>query len=48
MGKKRKALIKLGRFLLIRRKKKLLKKSDARSYYDQDEWLEKYAEGELY
>ena len=30
------------------RKKKLLKKSDAGSYYNQDDWLERYSEGGLY
>ena len=46
--KNEKLPIKLRTFLLTTRKKKLLKKSVAGSYYNQDDWLEKYAEGRLY
>ena len=48
MGKKRKAANKVKKVPFDNEKKKLLKKSDAGSYYNQDDWLEKYAEGGLY
>ena len=46
--KNEKLPIKLRTFLLTTRKKKLLKKSVAGSYCNQDDWLEKYAEVGLY
>ena len=48
MGKKRKAANKVKNVPFDNEKKKLLKKFDAGSYYNQDDWLEKYAEGGLY
>ena len=48
MGKKRKAANKVKKVRIDNEKKKLLKKSDAGSYYNQDDRLEKYAEGGLY
>ena len=44
MGRKRKAANNVKNVPFDNEKKKLLKKSDADSYYDQDDWLEKYAE----
>ena len=44
MGRKRKAANNVKNVPFDNEKKKLLKKSDAGSYYDQDDWLEKYAE----
>ena len=44
MGRKRKAANNVKNVPFDNEKKKLLKKSDAGSYYDQDDWLEKYTE----
>ena len=43
MGQEQKATNKVKK-VLFDNENKLLKKSDAGSYYDQDDWLEKYTE----